>query len=230
MRAEEIRRSVAETVAKGPARLYKEAILRYLSVDKFKEYLQAGMTIREPGRKSTLASMTRTILIVGAMLEGLAKETKAAKGFLIRVATALWWLVEAAVPGGLEGHFFRKFFVMAFWLEIVMVLGGTIFSHLVQAVGLKLLAFTNVVVANEGRVLSIPGVGQEEEVSSPVCVSLEIVTCFDMGLSRIFFLPRFSLRPSETFGFRATLLADDVLSTNTLGNPPARGRICILLP
>lgn len=232
MKAEEIRRSVADTVAKGPARLYKEAILRYLSVNRFKEYLQAGMTRNDdPGAGPEVDAGVDDAndLIVGAMLEGLAKETKAAKGFLIRVATALWWLVEAAVPGGLEGHFFRKFFVMAFWLEIVMVVGGTIFSHLVQAVGLKLLAFTNVVVPNEGRVLSIPGVGQEEEVSSPVCVSLEIVTCFDMGLSRIFFLPRFSLRPSETFGFRATLLADEVLSINTLGNPPARGRICILL-
>lgn len=142
VKAEEIRRSVAETVAKGPAQLYKDAILGYLSVDRIKEYLQAGMISREPDRKSTLESMTRTIRIVGGMLEGLGKETKPAGGCLIRVATALWWLVEAAVPGGLEGHFFRKFFAMAFWLEIVMVVGGTIFSHPVQAVGLKLLAFT----------------------------------------------------------------------------------------
>jgi len=58
------------------------------------------------------------------------------------VTTALWWLVEAAIPNGLQGHFFRKFFAMAFWLEIVMVIGGTIFSQPVQSVGLKLLAFT----------------------------------------------------------------------------------------
>jgi hypothetical protein len=86
--------------------------------------------------------MTRAVRIVGAMLEGLSKETKAAGGFLIRVTTALWWLVEAAIPNGLQGHFFRKFFAMAFWLEIVMVVGGTIFSQPVQALGLKLLAFT----------------------------------------------------------------------------------------
>jgi patatin-related protein len=142
VKAEEIRRSVAETVAKGPMQLYKDAILGYLSVDRIKEYLKAGATSREPNRKTTLESMTRTIRIVGEMLEGLSKETKAAGGFLIRVATALWWLVEAAVPNGLQGHFFRKFFAMAFWLEILMVIGGTIFSQPVQAVGLKLLAFT----------------------------------------------------------------------------------------
>jgi patatin-related protein len=142
MKAEEIRRSVEETVAKGPAQLYKDAILGYLSVDKIKEYLQTGVTSRDPDRRTTLESMTRTIRIVGGMLEGLSKETKAAGGFLIRVGTALWWLVEAAVPNGLQGHFFRKFFAMAFWLEIVMVIGGTIFSQTVQAIGLKLLAFT----------------------------------------------------------------------------------------
>jgi hypothetical protein len=129
-------------VSKGPTQLYKDAILGYLSVERIKGYLQTGMTSREPDRKTTLESMTRTIRIVGGMLEGLSKETKAAGGFLIRVATALWWLVEAAVPNGLEGHFFRKLFAMAFWLEIVMVIGGTIFSQPVQAVGLKLLAFT----------------------------------------------------------------------------------------
>jgi hypothetical protein len=142
MKAKEIRRSVEETVAKEPTQLYKDAILGYLSVDKIKEYLQAGVTSREPDRRRTLESMPRTIHIVGGMLEGLSKETKAAGGFLIRVATALWWLVEAAVPSGLQGHFFRKFFAMAFWLEIVMVIGGTVFSQPVQAVGLKLLAFT----------------------------------------------------------------------------------------
>jgi hypothetical protein len=41
-----------------------------------------------------------------------------------------------------RGHFFRKFFAMAFWVEIVMVIGGTILSQPVQAVGLKLMAFT----------------------------------------------------------------------------------------
>ncbi len=142
MRAAEIRRSVQETVAKGPAQLYKDAVLGYLSVDKIKEYLQAGMTSREPDRRATLESMTRGVRIVGGMLEGLSKETRAAGGFLIRVTTALWWLVEAAVPNGLQGHFFRKFFAMAFWLEIVMVIGGTVLSQPVQALGLKLLAFT----------------------------------------------------------------------------------------
>jgi patatin-related protein len=142
VKAEEIRRSVEETVAKGPTQLYKDAILGYLSVDRIKEYLKAGVTSREPDRKTTLESMTRAIRTVGGMLEGLSKETKAAGGFLIRVATALWWLVEAAVPNGLQGHFFRKFFAMAFWLEILMVIGGTIFSQPVQAVGLKLVAFT----------------------------------------------------------------------------------------
>ena len=141
-KAEAIRASVESTVSKGPAQLYKDAILGYLSVDRIKGYLQAGVTSREPDRKTTLESMTRTIRIAGGILEGLSKETKAAGGFLIRVATALWWLVEAAVPNGLQGHFFRKFFAMAFWLEIVMVIGGTIFSQPVQAVGLKLLAFT----------------------------------------------------------------------------------------
>jgi len=141
-KAHEIRRSVEETVAKGSAQLYKDAILGYLSVERIKEYLQAGMTSREPDRRTTLESMTRALRIIGSMLEGLSKETKAAGGFLVRVTTALWWLVEAAIPNGLQGHFFRKFFAMAFWLEIVMVIGGTIFSQPVQAVGLKLLAFT----------------------------------------------------------------------------------------
>jgi Protein of unknown function (DUF3376) len=144
VKAEEIRRSIEETVAKGTAQLYKDAILGYLSVDRIKGYLQAGMMSREPDRKTTLESVTRTIRIVGGMLEGLSKETKAAGGFLIRVATALWWLVEAAVPNGLQGHFFRRFFAMAFWLEIVMVVGGTIFSQPVQAVGLKLMVITAV--------------------------------------------------------------------------------------
>lgn len=141
-KAEEIRNSVNEALAIGPAQLYKDAILGYLSVDRIKAYLQAGVTSREPDRKTSLESMTRTIRIVGGMLEGLSRETKAAGGFVVRVATALWWLVEAAVPSGLQGHFFRKFFAMAFWLEIVMVIGGTIFSQPVQGVGLKLIAFT----------------------------------------------------------------------------------------
>jgi patatin-related protein len=142
VKEEEIRRSVEETVAKGPTQLYKDAILGYLSVERIQEYLKAGVTSREPDRKTTLESMTRAIRTVGGMLEGYSKETKAAGGFFIRVATALWWLVEAAVPNGLQGHFFRKFFAMAFWMEIVMVIGGTIFSQPVQAVGLKLMAFT----------------------------------------------------------------------------------------
>lgn len=142
MRAAQIRRSVEETVAKGPAQLYKDAILGYLSVERIKGYLQTGMTSREPDRRATLESMTRAVRIVGGMLEGLSKETKAVGGFLIRVTTALWWLVEAAIPNGLQGHFFRKFFAMAFWLEIVMVIGGTILSPPVQSLGLKLIAFT----------------------------------------------------------------------------------------
>jgi len=141
-KAEAIRQSVESTLAKGEEQIHKDAILGYLSVDRIKGYLQAGVPNREPDRKTTLESITRTIHIVGGILEGLSKDTKAAGGFLIRVATALWWLVEAAVPNGLQGHFFRKFFAMAFWLEILMVIGGTIFSQPVQSVGLKMLAFT----------------------------------------------------------------------------------------
>jgi hypothetical protein len=74
------------------------------------------------------------------MLEGLGDQTKAAGGFLIRVASALWWLVEAAVPGGLIGHFFHKFFAMLFWFAIVMTVAGTFLRPELQSLGLKLLA------------------------------------------------------------------------------------------
>ena len=35
---------------------------------------------------------------------------------LIRAGAALWWLVQAAVPEGLTGHFAGKIFAALFWL------------------------------------------------------------------------------------------------------------------
>jgi patatin-related protein len=140
--AKMIRDCVTATLAALPQQSFKEAIEGFLTPEKIIELLKQEPTEREPDRRTTLESITRAIHIFGGMLEGLGDETKAAGGFLIRVSTALWWLVEAAVPNGLSGHFLRKFFAMVFWFEILMIVGGTIFNEAVQSVGLKLLAVT----------------------------------------------------------------------------------------
>jgi patatin-related protein len=140
--AEAIRECVNATLEALPQQTFKEAMEGFLTPERILEYLAQVPAKREPNRRTTLESMTRAVRIVGGMLEGLGDETKTAGGFLIRVSTALWWLVEAAVPNGLTGYFFRRFFAMVFWFEIIMVVGGTIFNQAVQSVGLKLLAVT----------------------------------------------------------------------------------------
>ena len=46
------------------------------------------------------------------------------------------------MPGGLTGHFFRKFFAMLTWFAIVMIVAGTFLSHPVQTVGFEILGVT----------------------------------------------------------------------------------------
>ena len=131
-----IQKRVIETLSPlslGKVDLSPKAVINYLKNPPPK---------REPDPRTTLESITRSIRVVGGILEGVSKETKVAGGFLIRAATAMWWLAEAAVPNGLVGHFFRKIITALFWFEIVMVVGGTIFSQPMQSLGIKLLAFT----------------------------------------------------------------------------------------
>ena len=136
-----IRECVNATLGTIPSQSFKEAVKGILTPEAVRECLRKEPVSREPDRRTTMESITRSIHIVGGMLEGLGDETKTAGGFLIRASTALWWLLEAAVPQGLTGHFFRKFFAMLFWFEIVMVVGGTVFTLSgVQSLGLKLLA------------------------------------------------------------------------------------------
>ena len=139
-----IRECVQATLQSLPNPAFAQAVEGFLTPDKIIEYLGQEPPPREPDRHSTLESITRTVRILGGILEGLGDATKAAGGFLIRVGAALWWLVEAAVPKGLTGHFFRKLFALLFWFEIIMVVGGTLFNPEVQTLGLKLLAITTV--------------------------------------------------------------------------------------
>jgi hypothetical protein len=143
-KAKAVRDCVINTLGTLPSQPIKQAIQGFLTVPVITQILREKPVAREPDRRTTLESTTRTIRIIGGMLEGLGNETKAAGGFMVRVATALWWLVEAAVPGGLTGHFFRKIFALLFWFEIVMVVAGTFFNHEMQSLGLKLLGITSV--------------------------------------------------------------------------------------
>ena len=137
-----VRECVSSTLNALPQQRFRQAVEGFLTVERIREYLSAEPPKREPDRRNTLESVTRTIRVVGGILKGLGDETKAAGGFLLRVSTALWWLVEAAVPQGLTGHFFRKFFAMLAWFAIVMVVAGTLLNHAVQTVGFELLGLT----------------------------------------------------------------------------------------
>jgi patatin-related protein len=137
-----VRECVSSTLDALPQQRFREAVEGFLTVERIRQYLSEEPPKREPDRRNSLESIARTVRVVGGMLKGLGDETKAAGGFLLRVATALWWLVEAAVPRGLMGHFFRKFFAMVAWFAIVMVVAGTLLNHAVQTVGFELLGLT----------------------------------------------------------------------------------------
>jgi patatin-related protein len=137
-----VRECVSSTLDALPQQRFRKAVEGFLTVDRIRQYLSEEPPTREPDRRNTLESLTRTIRVVGGILKGLGDETKAAGGFLLRVSTALWWLVEAAAPRGLTGHFFRKFFAMLAWFAIVMVVAGTLLKHAVQTVGFELLGLT----------------------------------------------------------------------------------------
>jgi Protein of unknown function (DUF3376) len=139
---EKIRQSVAETLGSLPSQRVKDAFRGFLTKDKIREYLRSCPPTRQPDRRTTLESTTRAIGIVGGVLQSVGKESEAMGGFLVRLATALWWLVQAAVPNGLAGHFIRRVFALLFLFEIVMVLGGTFFNQAAQSLGLTLLAIT----------------------------------------------------------------------------------------
>ncbi len=121
---------------------FAEAVEGFLTHEKIREYLSKEPPKREPDRRTTLESVTRSVRIMGGILQSLGKETEAAGGILIRAGAVLWWLVQAAIPEGLTGHFASKIFAALFWFEIVMIVGGTFFNQAVQSVGLKLLFFT----------------------------------------------------------------------------------------
>jgi patatin-related protein len=137
-----VRECVAATLDALPQQALKDAVNGFLTVDRIREYLSRLPVKREPDHRTTLESIARTIRVVGGMLQGLGDETKPAGGFLVRVAIALWWLVEAAVPRGLMGDVFRKFFAMLTWFAIVMIVAGTFLDHAVQAIGFDLLGVT----------------------------------------------------------------------------------------
>jgi hypothetical protein len=111
-------------------------------VQKIRHYLAEVPPKRDPDHRTTLESIARTVRVIGGMLQGLGDETKSAGGFLVRLATALWWLIEAAVPRGLTGFFFRRIFAMLTWFAIVMVVAGTFLNHAVQTVGFELLGIS----------------------------------------------------------------------------------------
>jgi hypothetical protein len=121
---------------------FAEAVEGFLTWEQIREYLHQGPIQREPSRRTTLESITRSVRIVGGILQSLGKETKGVGGILVRAGGALWWLVQAAIPEGLTGHFAGKIFASFFWFAIVMIIGGTFFNQAVQSVGLKLLFFT----------------------------------------------------------------------------------------
>jgi patatin-related protein len=137
-----IRKCVAESLDALPNQNIKQAVLGFFSPEAIKECLKQRPLRREPDSRATAESITRAVGVVGGMLEGLGKETGPAGGLLIRVSTLLWWLVEAAVPKGLRGHFFRRLFALLFLFEILMVVGGTFLDQGAQSLGLKLLAIT----------------------------------------------------------------------------------------
>ena len=137
-----IRESVRETIVALGNQNFAEAVDGFLTRERIEAYLRQEPPQREPDRRTTLESMTRSVRIVGGILQGMGKETQAAGGILIRAGAALWWLVQAAVPRGLTGHFTGKIFAALFWFEILMIVGGTLFDQAVQSVGLKLLFFT----------------------------------------------------------------------------------------
>jgi hypothetical protein len=137
-----IREAVRETLADLPNQKFAEAVEGFLTWEQIREYLHQGPIQREPSRRTTLESITRSVRIVGGILQSLGKETKGVGGILVRAGGALWWLVQAAIPEGLTGHFAGKIFASFFWFAIVMIIGGTFFNQAVQSVGLKLLFFT----------------------------------------------------------------------------------------
>jgi patatin-related protein len=137
-----IRECVQTTIASLPNQNFAEAVEGFLTWEKIRDYLKQGPIRREPDRRTTLESITRTVRIVGGILQSLGTETKPAGGILIRAGAALWWLVQAAIPGGLTGNFVGKIFAALFWFGIVMVFGGTFLNHAVQSVGFELLFIT----------------------------------------------------------------------------------------
>ena len=97
---------------------------------------------REPQRKETLESIARSARILGMMLKQMSRTRTALNkpgGFLIQASNVLWGLVEVSIPGSIWGSFYSYWFGLLMLFSIVMILGGTLFSEPVQALGFRLL-------------------------------------------------------------------------------------------
>ncbi len=97
---------------------------------------------QEPNRKETLESIARSARILGMMLKDMSRTRTALNkpgGFLIQASNVLWGLVEVSIPGSIWGSFYSYWFGLLMLFSIVMILGGTLFSEPVQALGFRLL-------------------------------------------------------------------------------------------
>src|SRR5579871_2597165 len=131
--------NIKATINALPPQSFKEAVLGFLDTDQMRNYLASAPVKREPNRQTTLESISRSVRIVGGMLEGGSDQTKGAGRWVARLGDFLWVIVQAAVPGALAGHFFAHVVALLFWLSALIFVGGSFFDHALEIVGLKLL-------------------------------------------------------------------------------------------
>jgi patatin-related protein len=174
--------NIKATLDALPAQPFKNAVLGFLNTDQMRRYLECVPVKREPDRQTTLESITRSVRIVGGMLGSLSDQTKGAGKWVARLGDLLWVIVQAAVPGALAGHFFSHIVALLFWIEAVIFVGGSLFNHALEVVGLKLLLVTGLVWLAQNSLMHyvLRGVGgaRKQLVASALIGLLAVVLIF----------------------------------------------------
>jgi patatin-related protein len=141
-------RVVRELRQATPRNARLNAVLRLcLEEAALLNYFRTGYEVdRAFDPQQTLRLLARSTRIVGQMLEGLARRYQVRQesvAWVTRLGRIFWGMVEAAVPRGPWNLLTRNFIYLLYLLEVVLLVGGTLFvNHAIQEFALLSLAGT----------------------------------------------------------------------------------------